>query len=106
MVFIELSPFVSFRDEHWDDDEFRRFQSALVESPKAGDVIRGSGGLRKIRWIAQGRGKRGGARVIYYLQDSADRIYLIYGYVKNERDDLSPDQLRTLAKLIKDETHG
>ena len=65
MVFIELSPFVAFRDEHWNDDEFRRFQVALMQSPKAGDVIRGGGGLRKLRWLAQGRGKRGGARVIY-----------------------------------------
>jgi hypothetical protein len=61
MVFIELSPFVVFRDEHWSDDEFRRFQSALIEWPKAVDVIRAGGGLRKLRWLAQGRGKRGGA---------------------------------------------
>jgi hypothetical protein len=52
MVFIEFSPFVAFRDEHWNDDEFRRFQVALMRSPKAGDVIRGSGGLRKLRWLA------------------------------------------------------
>jgi hypothetical protein len=102
MVFIELSPFVAFRDEHWNDDEFRRFQVALMQSPKAGDVIRGSGGLRKLRWLAQGRGKRGGARVIYYFQDAKDQIYLIYGYVKNEREDLTPDQVRTLAKLMND----
>jgi mRNA-degrading endonuclease RelE of RelBE toxin-antitoxin system len=106
MVFIGLSPFVAFRDEHWSDEEFRRFQSALIDSPKSGEVIRGSGGLRKLRWLAQGRGKRGGARVIYYFQDENDRIYLIYGYVKNEREDLTPDQVRTLAKLMKDIEHG
>ena len=49
MVFIELSPLVAFSDEHWNDDEFRRFQAALMQSPKAGDVIRGGGGLRKLR---------------------------------------------------------
>jgi hypothetical protein len=102
MVFIELSPFVAFRDEHWNDDEFRRFQVALMRSPKAGDVICGSGGLRKLRWLAQGRGKRGGARVIYIFQDAKDQIYLIYGYVKNEREDLTPDQVRALAKLMND----
>lgn len=45
-------------------------QAALMQSPKSGDVIRGGGGLRKLRWLAQGRGKRGGARVIYYFQDA------------------------------------
>jgi hypothetical protein len=101
MVFIELSPFVVFREEHWNDDEFRRLQAALMQSPKAGEVIRGSGGLRKLRWLVQGRGKRGGARVIYYFQDAKDQIYLIYGYVKSEREDLTPDQVRTLAGLMK-----
>ncbi len=70
--------------------------------PTAGDVIRGSGGLRKLRWLAQGRGKRGGARVIYYFQDAKAQIYLIYGYVKSEREELTPDQVRTLAKLMGD----
>lgn len=109
MVFIELSPFVAFRDEHWNDDEFGRFQAALIQSPKAGDVIRGGGGLRKLRWLARGRGKRGGARVIYYSQDAKARIYLIYGYVKSEREDLTPDQVRTLAKIMnemKENEHG
>jgi hypothetical protein len=106
MVFVELSPFVAFRDEHWDDEEFRRFQIALMRTPKAGDVIRGSGGLRKPRWLAQGRGKRGGARVIYFFQDAEDQIYLIYGYVKSEREDLAPEQVRALAILMKDLDHG
>ena len=80
-----------------------------MQSPKAGDVIRGGGGLRKLRWLAQERGKRGGARVIYYFRDTKDQIYLIYGYVKSEREDLTPDQVRTLAKLMnemKESEHG
>jgi hypothetical protein len=80
-----------------------------MQSPKAGDVIRGCGGLRKLRWLAQGRGKRGVARVIYYFRDTKDQIYLIYGYVKSEREDLTPDQVRTLAKLVnetKENEHG
>ncbi len=104
-----ISPFVEFRDEHWSDDEFRRFQTTLMRSPKAGDAIRGGSGLRKIRWLAHGRGKRGGARVIYYFRDAKNQIYLIYGYVKSEREDLSPDQVRTLAKLManmKDNENG
>ncbi len=101
-VFVGLSPLVVFRDAHWDDEEFRRLQGALIQSPKSGDVIRGSGGLRKLRWLARGRGKRAGARVIHYFQDVDDRIYLIYGYAKCEREDLTPDQVRTLAKLMKE----
>jgi hypothetical protein len=73
-----------------------------MQSPKAGDVIRGGGGLRKLRWLAQGRGKRDGARVIYYLQDAKAQIYLIYGHVKSEREDFTPEQVRTLAKLMND----
>lgn len=106
MVFVELTPFVAFRAEHWSDDELRALQSFLLVSPDAGDLIRGGAGLRKLRWSAQGRGKRGGARVIYYWHVPGERIYLIYGYVKSEREDLTPQQVRTLAELMKDIKHG
>ncbi len=106
MVFVELTPFISFRAEHWNDDELRALQSFLLVSPDAGDLIRGGAGLRKLRWSAQGRGKRGGARVIYYWHVPGDRIYLIYGYVKSEKEDLTPQQVKTLAELMKDIKHG
>jgi hypothetical protein len=69
----------------------------LLDNPSAGDLIRVSGGLRKLRWLVSGRGKRGGARVIYYHYISADHIYLIYGYTKNEQEDLTREQLKLLA---------
>lgn len=106
MVFVELTPFVRFRDEHWTDNDLRALQRFLLVAPTAGDVIRGTRGLRKLRWAASGRGKRGGARVIYYLQTSIDRIYLVYGYVKAEQDDLTPQQLRALAALMKEVNDG
>jgi mRNA-degrading endonuclease RelE of RelBE toxin-antitoxin system len=106
MVFVELSPFIAFREKHWNDDDFHRLQLALLQTPKAGDVIRSSGGLRKVRWTAQGRGKRGGSRVIYYFQDSEDRIYLVYGYTKNESEDLTPEQIRVLANIVKGTVDG
>lgn len=106
MVFVELTPFVAFRSEHWSDEELRALHSFLLVSPDAGDLIRGGAGLRKLRWSAQGRGKRAGARVIYYWRVPGKRIYLIYGYVKSERDDLTPQQARTLAELMKDIKHG
>ena len=65
MVFVELTPFVAFRDEYWSDEDLRALQNFLLLSPDSGDLISGGSGLRKVRWSAQGRGKRSGARVIY-----------------------------------------
>jgi mRNA-degrading endonuclease RelE of RelBE toxin-antitoxin system len=81
-------------------EDYRALQLYLVGRPDAGVVIPGSGGLRKLRWAATGRGKRGGARVIYYWYVEASRIYLLLVYVKNERDDLSPEQKRILKRLV------
>ena len=70
-TFIELSSFLARRPDYLTDDEFREFQNVLMNSPTAGNVIAGTGGLRKIR-IAdprRGKGKRGGLRTIYYWQD-------------------------------------
>jgi hypothetical protein len=106
MLFVELTPFIAFRAGHWTDEDLRALQNHLLANPDAGDVIRGSSGLRKLRWMASGRGKRGGARVIYYHYVSAERIYLIYGYTKNEQEDLTREQLKQLAQLMKDMTHG
>jgi hypothetical protein len=62
--FVELTPFVTFREIHWTDEDLQQLQGFLLVHPLAGDLIRGGGGLRKIRWSAKGRGKRGGARVV------------------------------------------
>ena len=86
-----------------DDDEYRLFQLHLMQHPDAGDAIRGSGGLRKIRWRLPGRGKRGGARVIYYWKRARERLFLLFLYPKNVRSALTPAQLRVLQKLITDE---
>jgi hypothetical protein len=106
VVFVELTPFVAFRSKYWTDDDLRALQSFLLVAPDAGDLIRGGAGLRKLRWSAQGRGKRGGARVIYYWHIAKHRVYLIYAYVKSEREDLTPQQIKVLAQLMKDLKHG
>lgn len=106
MVFVELTPFIAFRAEHWSDEDLRRLQNFLLASPDAGDVIPGGFGLRKLRWSAQGRGKRGGARVIYYRHVPGERIYLIYAYVKNVQTDLTREQIKVLAQLMKDIKNG
>ncbi|PTX98023.1 hypothetical protein DB345_04075 [Spartobacteria bacterium LR76] len=102
MQFIETPIFTKQIIELLEDAEYRRFQMILTLNPEAGDVIRGGGGLRKIRWSAQGRGKRGGIRVIYYILQE-DGIYLLFAYPKNKQEDLSNEQLRVLRALIKEE---
>jgi hypothetical protein len=107
MIFVELPPFVAFREANWNDEDLRALQNFLLASPDAGDVMPGSGGLRKLRWSIRGRGKRGGARVIYYHRHvSGECVYLIYAYAKNVREDLTRDQVRVLAQLMKDIDHG
>ena len=106
MVFVELTPFIEFRRARWTDEDLRSLQNFLLATPDAGDVIRGGAGLRKLRWAARGQGKRGGARIIYFRHVPGERIYLIYGYVKSEQSDLSPDQIKMLAKLMKGIEHG
>jgi hypothetical protein len=106
MVFVELTPFIAFRSEHWRDEDLRSLQNFLLAAPDAGDVIPGGSGLRKLRWSAQGRGKRGGARVIYYRHVPRERIYLIYAYVKSAQADLTREQIKALAQLMKDIKNG
>ena len=106
MVFVELTPFITFRREHWSDDELRALQNFLLASPGAGDVIRGGAELRKLRWSVQGRGKRGGARVIYYRYVAGDQIYLVYAYTKAVVEDLTREQITVVAQLIEEIEHG
>ena len=106
MVFVELTPFIAFRAAWWSDEDLRRLQNFLLATPDAGDVIPGGSGLRKLRWSAQGRGKRGGARVIYYRHVPGERIYLIYAYAKSAQANLTREQVKALATLMKDIDHG
>lgn len=103
MVFVELSPFRAFADAHWSDAAIHRLQATLIVQPDAGDLIPGARGLRKLRWTMSGRGKRGGARVIYYWLSNNDRIYLVHAYAKNTTADLTPAQIRQLVTLMIDE---
>ena len=98
LTFVELSTFAAVRDKYLDDDEFGEFQQYLAEHPDAGDVIPGSGGCRKVRWSAEGRGKRGGIRVIYFVRVSLGQIVLVTLYAKNVRDNIEPVVLKRLKE--------
>ena len=82
------------------DDEYRLLQTALMANPASGDLIRESGGIRKIRWAATGRGKRGGLRVIYYLVSRRSHILLLTMYRKSEISDLTPAEVSALRALV------
>ncbi len=103
MRFVETPIFTRDVVELLPDDEYRNLQLALALRPEAGAVIRGSGGLRKIRWAVPGRGKRGGARVIYYWATVESVIFMLMVYAKSRRDDLTLQQLRVLRKLVQEE---
>ena len=75
-------------------------QTAMMYRPDAGDMIRGGGGLRKVRWNLPGRGKRGSLRVIYYW-DPPETIYMLLPYKKTDQDNLTPEQLKFLMSLWK-----
>lgn len=100
MIFVETPLFTSQIKLLLNDDDYGVFQRALAENPQAGDVIPGTGGLRKIRVAAKGHGKSGGARVIYYHFASASRIGLLFVYPKNEQVSLTPAQKLALRKII------
>ena len=100
MLFIETPYFTRFCEEHCNDDDLRNLQQLLIERPDAGALLRGGKGLRKLRWALQGRGKSGGARVIYYWRNAAGRVYLLYAYAKNAQADLTAAQTRLLVEWV------
>ena len=104
-IFVELPAFNRNRPDYLTDEDYRLFQTALLESPNLGDVIQGTGGLRKVRWADQNRnkGKRGGIRVIYYWYSGGAEFWLFTIYDKDQAIDISPDQKRTLKSLLQRE---
>ena len=99
-TFIELQPFATVRDKYLNDDEFAVFQHYLAAHPDAGDVIPRSGGCRKLRWAIEGRGKRSGVRVIYFLRLNSGQIVLVTMYAKNVQDNIDPNLLKRLKEVF------
>jgi hypothetical protein len=99
-TFIELHPFATVRDKYLNDDEFAAFQHYLTAHPDSGDVIPHSGGCRKLRWAIEGRGKRGGVRVIYFLRLISGQIVLVTMYAKNVQENIDPNLLKRIKEVF------
>ena len=100
MIFIETPVFTRRVTELMNHDAYLALQVALMLNPSAGDLIEGTGGIRKLRVASKGHGKRGGARVIYYHFVTASKIALLMIYPKNEQQDLTNDERKALKSVI------
>ncbi len=103
MILIETSVFTRQILLLLPDDEYRKLQVVLANRPDVGALIRGSGGLRKVRWALPGKGKSGGVRIIYYWAVKQDHLLLLFAYPKSVQGDLSPAQLRVLKRIVEEE---
>lgn len=103
MEFIETILFQKESKKILDDDQLQELQTILLLYPAMGAVISGSGGLRKLRWVSAGKGKKGGLRIIYYWVTVDHRIILLHVYKKNRQEDLSSEQLKLLMHLMQEE---
>lgn len=102
LTFVETKLFTQLVLNYFTDDEYAVLQNAIVANPEAGDVIKGSGGVRKLRWGVSGRGKRGGVRIIYYLRLPQGQVWMLTMYAKNEADSIPG----SILKKIKEELDG
>ena len=100
VTFVETKLFTKLVQEYLSDDEYAVLQQSLVVNPEAGDVIPGSGGVRKLRWGAAGRGKRGGIRVIYFLRLAHGEIWMLTLDAKNVSDNIPAKVLKKIKEEI------
>ena len=100
VTFVETKLFTKLVQEYLSDDEYAALQQSIIVNPEAGDVIPGSGGVRKLRWGVEGRGKRGGLRVIYFLRMRNDEVWMITLYGKNVADNIPAKVLKKIREEI------
>lgn len=103
MVFLETSIFTRQVTELLPDEDYSALQNELVARPDAGALIRGSGGIRKVRWALPGRGKSGGARFIYYWAKADDQILMLFVFPKNEAENLTKAQIQQLRAIVEEQ---
>jgi hypothetical protein len=102
-TFIESSVFGRVLSAYLDDDEYSELQQYLIQNPEAGEVIPGSGGLRKLRWARSGVGKRGGLRIIYFVRYRPTEFWMLTLYAKAKRENIPAHILKSLLEAFRDE---
>lgn len=102
MEFIETKLFSKKLPTLLVDEDYRELQAFMLEKPEAGDIIKGSGGVRKLRWKGEGRGKRGGLRVIYYLEVAESCFLMLTIYAKNDLEDLTQNEIKLLKRIVEE----
>ena len=102
-TFVESSLFERNLSAYLDDDEYGELQQYLILNPEAGELVRGSGGVRKLRWSRPGMGKRGGLRVIYYVQFEPNEFWMLTLYSKSKKDNVPGHILKELLEAFRDE---
>ncbi|WP_116520569.1 type II toxin-antitoxin system RelE/ParE family toxin [Achromobacter insuavis] len=102
MEFVETPLFTKQITALLSDDEYRGLQMLLVENPERGDLVKGGGGIRKIRYARQGTGKSGGLRAIYYWISRDDTVYMLVAYPKSRKDGLTREETAILAAKVKE----
>ena len=95
---VESPIFQKLWPRYWDEDERAEFASFIALNPEAGSVVRGSGGVRKVRWVREGTGKSGGVRIIYLARNEAGEVYLLTLYAKSESENISLSTLKEIRR--------
>ncbi len=102
-TFIESSAFEAIRPVYLDDDEYAELQQFMIQNPESGQIVPGSGGVRKLRWKRPGMGKRGGIRVIYFVQFEPNDFWMLSVYAKAKLDNVPGHVLKKLLEAFRDE---
>jgi hypothetical protein len=102
VLFIETTTFTRQIVALLSDNEYATLQAFIAVDPERGDLIRGGGGIRKLRWSVQGRGKSGGIRVIYFWVRQDGQVLMLLAYPKSRKDTLTDAETAVLRKLVKE----
>lgn len=102
VVFVETKKFTQLVKEYLSDEEYGELQKYMMKDPEIGKIIRGSGGIRKLRWALEGMGKSGGIRTIYYWAEIRSQIYMLTIYSKSEKENIDKKTLALIAKHLED----
>jgi len=102
MIFIETMIFTKLIESYLSNDEYLGLQKYLLQHPDKGDIIPGTGGVRKLRWSMSGKGKKGGIRVIYYWKKQDNEIWMLTVYGKSEKSMIPNHIIKKIAEEIKD----